>query len=170
MYVITGASGNTGNVVARRLLVEGQKVRVLGRSAENLRPLAAAGAEAFVCDLTDAEALTIALVGARAIYAMVPPSMTSQDYRAEQNRTADAIATAIEKAGVEYAVSLSSVGTDKSERTGPVAGLHHLEQRLNRIAGLNILHLRAGYFMENSWRKSASSKRRGWLPARYARS
>jgi uncharacterized protein YbjT (DUF2867 family) len=150
VYVITGASGNTGNVVARRLLVEGQKVRVLGRSAENLRPLAAAGAGAIVCDLTDAEALTIALVGARAIYAMVPPSMTSQDYRAEQNRTADAIATAIEKAGVEYAVSLSSVGTDKSERTGPVAGLHHLEQRLNRIAGLNILHLRAGYFMENT--------------------
>jgi uncharacterized protein YbjT (DUF2867 family) len=115
-----------------------------------LRPLAAAGAEAFVCDLTDAEALTIALVRARAIYAMVPPSMTSQDYRAEQNRTADAIATAIEKAGVEYAVSLSSVGADKSERTGPIAGLHHLEQRLNRIAGLNVLHLRAGYFMENT--------------------
>ena len=38
MYVITGASGNTGNVVARRLLAEGRKVRVIGRSAENLRP------------------------------------------------------------------------------------------------------------------------------------
>lgn len=46
--------------------------------------------------------------------------------------------------------SLSSVGADKSENTGPVAGLHHLEQRLNRIAGLNVLHLRAGYFMENT--------------------
>ena len=150
MYVITGASGNTGKVVARRLLVEGQKVRVLGRSAENLRPLAAAGAEAFVCDLTDAEALTIALAGARAIYAMLPPSMTSQHYRADQNRITDAIATAIERAEVGFAVSLSSVGADKSENTGPVAGLHHLEQRLNRIAGLNVLHLRAGYFMENT--------------------
>ena len=150
MYVITGASGNTGKAVARRLLAEGQKVRVIGRSADTLQPLAAEGAEAFVCDLTDTETLTTAFEGARAIYAMVPPSLTSQDYRAQQDRVTDAMATAIEKAGVEYAVSLSSVGADKGEKTGPVAGLHYLEQRFNRIAGLKVLHLRPGYFMENT--------------------
>lgn len=150
MYVITGATGHTGNVVARRLLAENQKVRVIGRSADHLQPLADSGAEAFVCDLTDTETLTKAFAGAQAIYAMVPPSVTSQDYRAHQDRISDAIATAIEKAGVEYAVSLSSVGADKSERTGPVVGQHYLEQRLNRIGGLNVLHLRPGYFMENT--------------------
>lgn len=31
MYVITGATGNTGSVVAERLLAEGEKVRVVGR-------------------------------------------------------------------------------------------------------------------------------------------
>jgi uncharacterized protein YbjT (DUF2867 family) len=45
---------------------------------------------------------------------------------------------------------LSSFGADKSEKTGPVVGLHRLEQKLNRVAGLNVLHLRAGYFMENT--------------------
>nr|AUN36758.1 hypothetical protein [uncultured bacterium] len=29
-------------------------------------------------------------------------------------------------------------------------GLRQLEERLNRISGLNVLHLRAGYFMENT--------------------
>ena len=150
MYVITGAAGNTGNVVARRLLAEGQKVRVVGRSAENLQPLKASGAEPFVCDLMDTESLTTAFAGARAVYAMVPPAMTSQDYRAHQDRISDSIATAMEKAGVEYAVTLSSMGADKSEKTGPVVGQHYLEQRFNQIAGLNILHLRPGYFMENT--------------------
>ncbi len=150
MYVITGASGNIGNVVARKLLAEGQKVRVIGRSADRLQPLEDCGAEAFVCDLTDTEKLTQAFTGARAVYAMVPPAVTSQDYRAYQDRISDAMATAIEKAKTEYAVSLSSIGADKSEKTGPIAGLHYLEQKFNEISGLNILHLRAGYFMENT--------------------
>jgi uncharacterized protein YbjT (DUF2867 family) len=30
-----------------------------------------------------------------------------------------------------------------------VVGLHQLEERLNTVSGLNTLHLRAGYFMEN---------------------
>jgi uncharacterized protein YbjT (DUF2867 family) len=150
MYVITGATGNTGNVAARRLLAKSERVRVIGRSAQRLQPLAAEGAEAFACDLTDTEALIKAFTGARAVYAMVPPDMTVQDFRAYQDRITDSIATAIEKAGVKYAVSLSSVGADKIEGTGPVAGLHYLENRLNQITGLNILHLRAGYFMENT--------------------
>jgi uncharacterized protein YbjT (DUF2867 family) len=150
MYVIMGASGNTGNVVARALLAEGKKVRVIGRSADRLEPLTASGAEAFVCDVTDATALTKAFAGARAVYAMIPPSMTSQNYRADQDNVTNAIARAIEQAAVKYVVSLSSVGADKAEETGPVAGLHYLEQTLNRNRELNVLHLRAGYFMGNT--------------------
>jgi uncharacterized protein YbjT (DUF2867 family) len=47
-------------------------------------------------------------------------------------------------------VSLSSVGADKPSGTGLVVGLHRLEQALDRVNGLNTLHLRAGYFMENT--------------------
>ena len=46
--------------------------------------------------------------------------------------------------------SLSSFGADKASGTGPVAGLHNLEQKLNQIDSANVLHLRAGYFMENT--------------------
>ena len=150
MYVIMGATGNTGSVVARTLLGLSQKVRVIGRSADRLEPFTKEGAEAFVCDVTDSVALSQAFSGARAIYAMIPPNLTSENYRADQDRVTNAIAQSIKQAGVKYMVSLSSVGADKPEGTGPVAGLHYLEQTLNQIPELNAVHLRAGYFMENT--------------------
>jgi uncharacterized protein YbjT (DUF2867 family) len=109
-----------------------------------------AGAEPFVGEPTDEEALTKAFIGAQAVYVMMPPNLTSQDYRSYQDQVTEAVATAIEKNRVKYAVSLSSIGADKTEKTGPILGLRRLEERLNQISGLNVLHLRAAYFMENT--------------------
>lgn len=149
MYVITGATGNTGSVVATTLLAKGEKVRVIGRNAGRLQTLAKEGAELFVCDLSDAAALGNAFTGAKAVYAMIPANMASPDVNAERERVGGSIAAALGKAGVKHAVSLSSVGADKTEGTGPVVGLHRFEQKLNGVPGLNVLHLRAGGFMEN---------------------
>ncbi|HYL62421.1 MAG TPA: NAD(P)-binding domain-containing protein, partial [Candidatus Methylomirabilis sp.] len=41
MYVILGATGNTGAAVADNLLAAGQKVKVVGRSKERLARFAA---------------------------------------------------------------------------------------------------------------------------------
>jgi uncharacterized protein YbjT (DUF2867 family) len=150
MFVVTGASGHTGRVVADHLLDEGKKVRGIGRSAERLQRLAQKGGEPFVADLTDSQALTKAFQGADAVYVMIPPDFSAPDLRARQQATTEAMAEALERSGVKYAVALSSFGADKSQGTGPVVGLHLLEERLNRIAGLNVLHLRAAYFMENT--------------------
>ena len=150
MYVVLGASGNTGRVVAKNLLARGQKVRVVGRDAARLQSLAADGAEIFIGDVTDASALTKAFHKADAAYVMIPPNLTSNEYRAYQDRVSDAIAAAVRNAGVKKVVSLSSFGADKASGTGPVGGLHELEQKLNQIDGTNVLHLRAGYFMENT--------------------
>jgi len=150
MYVITGATGNTGSVVAKQLLAHGQKVRVVGRTADRLRFLANLGAEPFVADVTDAGALARAFTGSQGAYLMVPPVMRSEDVRAHSERVADALASAIEKARIKHAIALSSIGADKTEKTGSVAGLTHLEQKLRRSAGLNVICLRAGYLMENT--------------------
>jgi uncharacterized protein YbjT (DUF2867 family) len=150
MYVITGATGKSGHVVAGNLLAQGKKVRALGRSEERLEALAARGAEPFVCDLTDAAGLAKAFAGAEGVYAMIPPDMSSQDYRAHQDQISDAIVAAVTEAKVQHVVALSSFGADKSEKTGPVAGLHQQEEKLSRVRGLNVLFVRAGYFMENT--------------------
>ncbi len=149
MYVITGATGNTGSVIAEKLLEAGKKVRVVGREAKRLERFTQNGAEPFVADATDPSALTKALSGADAVYAMIPPNPSSPDVRAHQERVSDALAAAITKSGVRHAVVLSSFGAEKANKTGPVVGLHDLERKLDGIAGLNALYLRAGYFMEN---------------------
>jgi len=150
MYVVLGATGNTGHIVAKTLLGNGQKVRVVGRSAERLQALAAEGGEIFVGDVTDGPTLARAFKGAQAAYVMVPPNTTTNDYRAFQDRASDAIAAAVQNAGVKNIVSLSSIGADKASGSGPVVGLYNLEQKLNQIEGVDVLHLRAGYFMENT--------------------
>lgn len=93
--------------------------------------------------------MTRALAGSRAAFLMIPPSMTSPDYRAVQAKISDVISAAAKSAGLQYAVSLSSFGAQAPSGTGPITGLHNLEQKLNAIDRLSVLHLRAGYFFEN---------------------
>ena len=150
MYTILGATGNTGSVVANKLLEQRKQVRVVGRDAKKLALFVSRGAEAFVADAADAEALGRAFAGAEAVYALIPPNVTTNDVRGYQDQVTNAVAKAIETAKVKYAVVLSSVGADKPDKTGPVLGLHSMESRLSKISGLNALFLRAGYFMENT--------------------
>jgi uncharacterized protein YbjT (DUF2867 family) len=145
-YVILGASGNTGSIIANSLLSAGKKVRVVGRDSARLQRFVDKGAEAFTANLSDAAALTKAFSGARAAYLMLPPAKS----REEQERDSNGIAKTAKESGLRYAVHLSSDGAQVAEGAGPVSGLHSSEQNLNAIDGLNVLHLRAAYFMENN--------------------
>jgi uncharacterized protein YbjT (DUF2867 family) len=149
MFAIVGASGNTGRVVAGKLLEEGKKVRVIGRDPDRLKQHTDKGGEIAVANVLDPAELTAVFTGAKAVYLMIPPNPGHANVRQYQEQVNNAMATAVEEAKVEYAVVLSSIGADKLDKTGPVVGLYDLEQRLNRIAGLNAVFLRAGYFMEN---------------------
>jgi uncharacterized protein YbjT (DUF2867 family) len=146
IYVILGATGNTGSIIGESLLSKGKKVRVVGRDAARLQRFVRKGAEAFTAELSDAAALTEAFRGARAAYLLLPPITSRED----QERESDAIAKAVRESGLPYALYLSSYGAHVPEGTGPVTGLHSSEQKLNAISGLNVLHLRAAYFMENN--------------------
>jgi uncharacterized protein YbjT (DUF2867 family) len=146
MYVILGATGNTGSIIADFLLSKGEKVRVVGRDVGRLQRFVRKGGEAFSTDMTDPAALTKAFTGARAAYAILPPLHS----REEQERQSDAIAKGVKESGLRYAVHLSSYGAQVPQGTGPVTGLHSSEEKLNAISDLNVLHLRAAYFMENN--------------------
>jgi uncharacterized protein YbjT (DUF2867 family) len=146
IYVILGATGNTGSIVANFLLSKGKKVRVVGRDSGRLQPYVDKGAEAITATVSDATTLTKAFSGALAAYLMLPPAKS----REEQERESDGIAKAVKDSALRYAVHLSSYGAQVAEGAGPVSGLHSSEQKLNAIEGLNVLHLRAAYFMENN--------------------
>ena len=55
MYVITGATGNTGKIIANTLLDAGKKVRLISRDAEHVKELTDKGAEAAIGSLEDIE-------------------------------------------------------------------------------------------------------------------
>ena len=150
MYVIIGATGHTGSVIAKRLLAQGKKVRVVGRNTERLSSLVSLGAEPFAADITNKAAIATAFSGAEAAYVMIPPALTNPDYAAYQDQVIEAIAFALDKGAPRHVVTLSSFGADKPDKTGPIAGTHRMEERLKRISGLNALYVRAGYFMENT--------------------
>jgi uncharacterized protein YbjT (DUF2867 family) len=149
MYVITGATGNTGKPIALSLLAAGKMVRVISRSEEKAKELSDKGAEVLIGDSSDETFLAKAFEGSDTVYAMIPPDWTAVDFYAYQKKMADAIVSAVKKSGVKNVVSLSSVGTHIEENSGVIFGLRYLEQQLNSVDGLNVLHLRPTYFMEN---------------------
>lgn len=161
MYVVIGASGNTGHVVAQELLEAGKQVRAVSRNPTHLQFLAAKGAEVFTADVTDASALTKAFSHAEAAYVMIPPDTKSNDVRASQEALINASFKAVRDSGIKNIVALSSVGADLPAGTGPVTGLHNLEQKLNQLDGVNVLYLRAGYFMENTLPQAAAIRGMG---------
>ncbi len=79
----------------------------------------------------------------------MPEDTSQQNLRAHQERLTDSFATAISRARVPYIVALSSVGAQHAERTGPIVGLHNMEQKISHVPALHVLYLRPGYFMEN---------------------
>ncbi len=163
MYAVCGATGNIGQLVTLKLLAEGKTVRVIGRSAERLQPLVDKGAKAYVADLTDTKALTKAFKGAKAVYAMIPPNLTTTDVRGYQNEIGKSVAEAITGAGVKHVVNLSSVGAHMTDGVGVVNGLHDQEVRLNGLKGVNVIHLRPASFMENHLWQLNTIKEKGTI-------
>lgn len=161
MYLVMGASGNTGHILASNLLAHGQKVRVVGRNSAHLQPLASKGAEPFIADVTDARALAQAFQGAESAYVMLPPDVTSKDPLGHSSRVSDAIATALQKAGTRNVVALSSIGAEVPSGTGPVVGVRNFEQKLSQLDNANILFLRGAYFMENTLGQAGAIRQMG---------
>jgi len=150
MYVITGATGNTGKPITLALLKAGKKVRIISRSAEKAKELTEKGAELFIGDSNNLDVLKKAFDGATAVYAMIALDFSTPDMTGAQVQQATNIAEALKYCNVKYVVSLSSQGAHLEKDSGVVLGLHSMEKLFNQIDGLNTLHLRPSYFMENS--------------------
>lgn len=145
---VMGATGHIGTALTQDLLSKGHAVRALGRDEKKLAALAAKGAATRSSAFTDPAALAEGFAGADAAFVMIPPSYAEADFGAYQDLQTDAIVKALRKSGVKKVVSLSSIGAQHPQGTGPIAGLRRMEQKLNQ-AGVDVVHLRPGYFMQN---------------------
>src|SRR5436190_16332031 len=113
MYVVAGATGNTGSIVAGELLKAGQTVRVVTREASRAAAVKAKGAEIVVASFDDKNAMTDALRGAAGAYLLSPPLLTSSSVLAASQKRLDAIAEAVKTSGIPHIVFLSSIGAQR---------------------------------------------------------
>ena len=163
MYVVFGATGNTGSVVANTLLDRGQKVRVVVRNPQKAEALRARGAEVFVGDVSDEQSVRSALAGAEGAYFLVPPDATHTSFLARGRSIIDGFVRALGASPLKHAVFLSSVGAQHAAGTGPIVTTNYAEAKLGE-SGTPFTFVRAAYFMENFFGSIAPMKGDGVLP------
>lgn len=147
MYVVAGATGRVGSATARNLLTAGAEVRVLVRRETDAETWKAQGAKAQRATLNDRAALSEALEGASGFFVLLPFDLTVDDLDAHADALIASIAGAVAEQRVPHVVMLSSGGADLAESTGPITGLHRLEQEL-LTTGTTVTALRSGHFQE----------------------
>jgi uncharacterized protein YbjT (DUF2867 family) len=77
MFVVSGATGRTGKVVANALLAQRRAVRAVVTDAANGQALKDQGAEVTVADVEDRAALERVFSGAEGAYVLLPPALSS---------------------------------------------------------------------------------------------
>lgn len=164
MYVVFGANGNTGGVVASTLLDRGAKVRVVVREPAKVEARRARGAEVVKGDVLDVASVAAALEGASGAYLLTPPDAASTDLVGRGKRIIDTFVAALRKSPVAHAVVLSSVGAQHPAGTGPIVITHYAETNLPKVGKTVFTFVRAAYFMENFLSSAHPMKADGVLP------
>jgi len=133
VYAVVGATSDVGKVVAERLQSAGHQVRPVSRSA---------GAS-----LDDAAALKRAFTGADGAFLMIPFDLQAKDLHEREREIGAKLAVAMKGAAVRRVVLLS--GLSAHLKTGSSLGASLMEDRLDSLGIPELVHLRAGFFMEN---------------------
>ncbi|HSQ91879.1 MAG TPA: NAD(P)H-binding protein [Nitrospiraceae bacterium] len=163
MFVVLGATGHTGSVVAETLLARKQSVRVVVRSVDKGASWKSKGAEIAVASLDNVPALTSAFRGASGVYLLAPPNYGASAWLAEQRQRMDQAAEVVKASGISHVVFLSSVGGHLPEGTGPIRAARYGEQKLGAVVQ-NLTILRPAYFMENWAAGIGIARDQGMLP------
>ncbi len=145
---ITTPTGNIGSRLVRLLLDAGADLTLLVRRPEKLDAMLRSRVNVEQGELQDSAFVQRATQGAEALFWLTPNDPTITDLRAWYNRMGETAAAAVQANSIPYVVNLSSVGA-QLPNAGPVSGLGQVEQHLN-ATNAQIVHLRPGYFMENS--------------------
>ncbi|KAA3508957.1 NmrA family NAD(P)-binding protein [Agrobacterium rosae] len=145
---VVGATGRVGAKLTRTLLSAGHQVRALSRGGPTLDALVELGAEPFLGSFDTGEGdLDQFFQGADAAFLMVKTDWNNIEghYPAVAQRFVDAL----EKSSVKLAVSLTAMGSDVKGKTGHFECFHDLDQKLNELDNINLVHMRAAWFMED---------------------
>jgi uncharacterized protein YbjT (DUF2867 family) len=110
MIVITEATGKVGSILSQLLLDSGRKVRLVARGEDKLKTFACKRAETFAGSLLDTNFFTQTYKGANVVFTMLPADFQTDDFKAYQEKAAEAILNAVKNSGAKHVLNLSSVG------------------------------------------------------------
>lgn len=147
---VVGATGRIGTKLTENLLAKGHSVKALSRGGPALDALVAKGAEPFIgsFDTGDGE-LSKFFEDADAAFLMVKTLWTAEDFHGHYPAVALRFFDALRDSPVRFAVSLTGMGSELSGNTGHFQGFHILDQILNRLRDIKLVHLQGGWFMED---------------------
>jgi uncharacterized protein YbjT (DUF2867 family) len=166
-FVVTGSLGNISLPLAKKLLAEGHEVTVISSKHDKVAQIEAMKAKAAIGSVTDLAFLARVFGDADVVYTMVPPFFGAPDWKKYIADVGKNYAEAIKVAGVKYVVNLSSIGAHMPEGCGPVSGLFYVEKALNELPGVNVKHLRPGFFYTNLLSNLGMAKHMGVIGGNY---
>jgi len=147
---VVGATGRIGARLTENLLAKGHAVKALSRGGPALDALVAKGAEPCLgsFDSGDGE-LGDFFRDADAAFLMVKTLWAEGDLHGHYPAVALRFFDALRDSPVKLAVSLTAMGSEVGGNTGHFQSFHVLDEILNRLRGIRLVHLQAGWFMEN---------------------
>ena len=147
-FVVAGASGRVGSIVAGELITCGSNVTVIVRNEQDGARWTARGASVAEGSLADEAFLTALFRNAQAAFVLLPENVDPSDFHGARRRMADAIAGAVAASGIAHVVMLSAVAAVLADGNGPAKDLHYLENRLAATKARRTI-LRSAYFQDN---------------------
>ena len=166
-YVITGSLGNISKPLVVKLVAEGHEVTVISSNSEKVAAIEKLKAKPVIGNIRDVAFLSQVFTGADAVYTMVPPFFGVPNWKKYIAGIGEIYATAIKVAEVKNVVNLSSIGAHMPDGCGPVSGLYFVEQALNELRGVNVKHLRPGFFYTNFLANAGMAKHAGIIGGNY---
>ncbi|MBO2012162.1 NAD(P)H-binding protein [Hymenobacter negativus] len=145
---LTGSLGNISRRLAELLLAQGHTVTVVSHNPAKVSAIELLGAKAAIGSVEDYDFVRHTFQGADAVYTMVPPDFSVPDYQVFTRTVRHNYAQAIRQTGVPLVVNLSSIGSALAG-TEFLPAYENLEEELDRLPGLNVLHLRPAGFYSN---------------------
>jgi len=124
-------------------------VSVISSNNKKTDKIEGLGAEPLVGSVEDADFLQEAFQGADAVYTMIPPNMVSIDWKKFIYGVGDNYVKTIKASGVKKVVNLSAIGAHLPQGGGLSSLYYYVEQELNKLENVDVVHLRPGSFYFN---------------------
>jgi uncharacterized protein YbjT (DUF2867 family) len=149
-YLVTGATGHIGSLVAHRLIARGVRPRLLVRDPQKARARFGERADIFAGDLADPASLAEALRGVDRLFLVnAGPDLAARDEMA---------ASVAQESGVKHLVKLSTL--DVEQQNVGTGVWHARGEAAIRASGIGFTFVRPTGFMSNAlaWAHAVKSE------------